>query len=74
LLWNTVQSEYAITDCGGVELPMQAWLAADRAQALADVIKTDGARIITKTGIKDHPCLKHELAARSFICTNGLHG
>jgi hypothetical protein len=23
---------------------------------------------MTKTGPKDHPCLKHELAARAFIC------
>jgi hypothetical protein len=34
-LWNRVQSEYGITDVGGVELLMQACLAADRAEALA---------------------------------------
>ena len=66
-LWNRVQAEYQITDVGGVELLTQACLARDRAEALAAVIEADGERIITKTGIKDHPCLKHELAARSFI-------
>jgi hypothetical protein len=47
---------------------MQACLAQDRADELAAIIDQDGARIVTKTGIKDHPCLKHELAARAFIC------
>jgi hypothetical protein len=42
-------------------------LAADRAEALAAVIDQDGERIMTKTGPKDHPCLKHELAARAFV-------
>jgi hypothetical protein len=66
-LWNRVQSEYLIQDVGGVELLMQACLAADRAEELAAIIDSDGARIMTKSGPKDHPCLKHELAARSFI-------
>src|SRR5262245_10599864 len=67
-LWFRVQSEYRITDVGGVELLMQACLAADRVEALAAVIEADGERIMTKAGPKDHPCLKHELAARAFIC------
>jgi hypothetical protein len=50
-----------------VELLLQACQAADRAEALAAVIDQDGERIVTKTGIKDHPCLKHELAAKSFV-------
>jgi hypothetical protein len=66
-LWNRVQSEYRIVDVGGIELLTQACLAADRADALAAVIEADGERIVTKSGIKDHPCLKHELAARAFI-------
>jgi hypothetical protein len=66
-LWNRVQSEYRICDVGGQELLAQACLAADRAEALAAQIDADGERIVTKTGIKDHPLLKHELAARAFI-------
>jgi len=66
-LWDRVQAEYQIRDVGGVELLMQCCLAADRAEALAAVIEADGERIMTKSGPKDHPCLKHELAARSFI-------
>ena len=66
-LWFRVQREYAIGDVGGVELLMQACLAADRADELAAIIDQDGARSVTKTGPRDHPCLKHELAARAFI-------
>jgi hypothetical protein len=66
-LWIRVQNGYRIEDVGGVELLMQACLAADRADELAAIIDQDGARIMTKTGPRDHPCLKHELAARAFI-------
>jgi len=67
-LWNRVQNDYRIEDVGGVELLMQACLAQDRAEELAAIIDADGARVMTKSGPKDHPCLKHELAARAFIC------
>jgi len=67
-LWNRVQNDYRIEDVGGMELLMQACLAQDRAEELAAIIDADGARIMTKSGAKDHPCLKHELAARAFIC------
>jgi hypothetical protein len=66
-LWFGVMAEYGIGDVGGVELLMQACLAADRADELAAIIDQDGARIVTKSGVRDHPCLKHELAARAFI-------
>jgi hypothetical protein len=67
-LWFSIQKEYRIADIGGVELLMQACLAADRAEALAAAIDADGERTIGKGGvIRDHPCLKHELAARAFV-------
>jgi len=47
-LWNSIQSEFRIEDCGGVELLMQACLAADRAEALAARIDEDGETIHTK--------------------------
>ena len=67
-LWFRVQSEFRIVDVGGQELLLQACLAADRVAELAAIIDADGARVMTKAGPKDHPCLKHELAARAFIC------
>src|SRR5262249_35809213 len=67
-LWFRVQSEYRIEDVGGGGLLIQACLEQDRVEELAATITQDGARVMTKTGLKDHPCLKHELAARAFIC------
>jgi hypothetical protein len=67
VLWDRVQAEYRIEDIGGTELLMQCCLAADRAQSLADTIDRDGETIHTKAGLKGHPCLKDELAARSFV-------
>jgi hypothetical protein len=67
-LWNRVQSEFRIADVGGVELLMQCCEAADRIQALRAIIDEDGERIHTKHGIKSHPCLRDELAARAFVC------
>jgi hypothetical protein len=42
--------------------------AADRLEEYAEIISRDGGPTIrTKTGIRDHPLLKHELMTRSFI-------
>jgi hypothetical protein len=67
-LWRSIQSEFRVTDVGGMELLMQACSAADRAEALGRRIDKDGETIATRTGMRAHPCLKDELAARSFIC------
>jgi len=67
-LWFRVQHEFAIGDVGGQELLLQCCLAADRVDELAAIIDADGARVMTKTGPKAHPCLRDELAARAFIC------
>jgi hypothetical protein len=67
VLWDTVMTEYQIHDIGGVELLMQACLAADRADALAEIINRDGETIHTKSGLRAHPCLKDELQNRAFV-------
>ena len=66
-LWTSIQREYRITDVGGIELLMQACLAADRMQGFTDQINADGLMIRTKTGMRSHPLLREELAARGFI-------
>jgi hypothetical protein len=58
---------YHIEDVGGIELLAQACAAADRAEALATIIAEDGETIKGKNGLRAHPCLKDELAARSFV-------
>jgi hypothetical protein len=67
-LWSAIQTEYRVDDAAGVALLTQACRAADRAEALAAIIERDGMTIDTKIGMKAHPCIKDELAARAFIC------
>src|SRR5262249_53537559 len=66
-LWNAVQTEFRIEDCGGIELLAQACAAAHRAESLTSPIDQDGETIHTAHGLKAHPCLKDELANRAFI-------
>jgi hypothetical protein len=67
-LWDRVQGEYRITDCGGVELLVQACSAEDRAENLAAAITRDGDVIYSRTGVpRTHPAVKDELACRAFI-------
>ena len=67
-LWRAVTAEYAIDDVGGQQLLLQAAFAADRAESLRQQIDADGEIIAVKGGgRKEHPGLRHELAARSFI-------
>jgi hypothetical protein len=67
-LWRTVQSEYLITDTGGVEILAQACSALDRAEELASVIDQDGCTIMIRGVLREHPLLKGELACRAFLC------
>src|SRR5215203_1053537 len=66
-LWQAVTTEYGIEDAGGVELLAQACSALDRAEECAGHIADDGVVIRSKAGLKEHPLLKHEIAARSFV-------
>jgi hypothetical protein len=66
-LWNNVQAEFSIKDVGGRELLVQACAAVDRIEALAVRISADGEVIDTPGGPKPHPCLRDELAARTFV-------
>jgi hypothetical protein len=66
-LWKSITAEYGIEDAGGAELLTEACQTLDRAEELAAAIKRDGPVIRYKGAIKDHPAIKHELAARSFV-------
>jgi Phage terminase, small subunit len=66
-LWDRIQNEYAVEDAASVEVLTQLCLAADRRAELAAAITRDGAAIQTEAGLREHPLLKSELAARNFI-------
>jgi len=66
-LWNDIVQSYEFNDRASYETLFQACASADRAASLRDLIDSDGEVIRTKTGLKDHPALKHEIASRSFV-------
>jgi hypothetical protein len=66
-LWNDITGAYEFSDRASYETLYQACVSADRASSLRDLIDEDGEVIRTKLGLRDHPGLKHEIAARSFV-------
>ena len=52
---------------GGREILAQACAALDRAEELAEAIARDGAIVQTRSGPKEHPGLRAELANRAFV-------
>lgn len=66
-LWDSVTAEYDISDAGGVAMLTQACRALDRAESCREQIDCDGELIRTVNGPREHPLLKAEIAARSFV-------
>ena len=66
--WQSIQSEYGISDSGGLALLQQICAAADEIAECAAIIARDGRMIRGKFGPREHPLLKHELALRAFVC------
>ena len=67
-LWVRITGAYDLSDEGGKELLLQCCQMTDRAEELRVAIARDGAVVTTRSGPRDHPALKHELAARAFVC------
>jgi hypothetical protein len=67
-LWRSIMSEYDVSDAGGQALLEQAAAAYDRAERLRIEIDRDGEIVRGRNGIREHPGLKGELAARAFMC------
>jgi len=55
------------SDAGGRELLLLACECLDRAVALRAIIDAEGMIVRTRTGLKDHPLLRHELANRALV-------
>jgi hypothetical protein len=66
-LWKAVIGEYELADAGGVELLCLACQALDRAESCRTQIDRDGEMLKTKSGIREHPLLKCELANRAYV-------
>jgi hypothetical protein len=66
-MWTSIMQEYRIEDSGGQAMLEQICQAADRVQEFTAIISREGLVVRTKQGPRDHPLLRHEQAARSFI-------
>src|SRR5215831_8292615 len=71
-LWQAVHRDYVVEDASGLEMLAQICAAADRVAEYRAAIDRDGPTVQSASGIKDHPLLRHELAAQSFI-VRSLH-
>lgn len=61
-LWDRIVAEYDVDSSAAVELLCQACQALDRAEDCAGEIARNGLMV----GGREHPLVKHELAARAF--------
>jgi hypothetical protein len=66
-LWQSIMSEYDISDAGGRALLEQCAFAYDRAERLRAEIDAAGEIIRGARGPREHPGLRGELAARAFV-------
>jgi hypothetical protein len=72
-LWGRIHRDFVVDDASGLEMLFQVCSAADLASDYAATIARDGGPAVrTKSGIKEHPLVRHELAARSFV-VRSLH-
>jgi hypothetical protein len=62
-LWDRVQTEFGISDVGGIEMLFQACAAADRAEQLAEAVAKHGPLL----GGRINPAVRAELSTRAFI-------
>jgi hypothetical protein len=66
-LWDDANQEVVLEDCAGIEMLLEACEALDRVQECSIEIKRSGVMLRTKTGARENPLLKIELANRAFV-------
>jgi hypothetical protein len=67
-LWDAICSEYVFDDAAGKETLYHICAAADLVEPCAEQVRRDGAVVRSKGGIvREHPALRPQQAARSFI-------
>ena|SRR5262245_33775028 len=65
-LWRSILAQYDIHDAGGLAILEDACAARDSANGSAEIIAAEGRMIRTKSGRREHPLIKHEIAARAL--------
>lgn len=64
--WDRICHDYDIADASHIEQLAAACASLDRASRCRAIIDSEGDMIEGPNGRKDHPLIRHELAARSF--------
>src|SRR6516165_7015296 len=66
-LRDKVQVEYRIADCGGIEILYQLCATVDLTETLADVIRSEGPMLQTKSTRRTHPATRELIQARALV-------
>lgn len=66
-LWTTIQREHNLRGSGEIAILTQVCKAIDDVDRYGAIIARDGPIIQTKSGPRDHPLIRHQLAARALI-------
>ena len=66
-LWRQITSEFRLESSAEVQQLYEACCMEDRAVKLRKYIDAEGEMVEISGTRRDHPCLKHELAARAFV-------
>jgi hypothetical protein len=70
--WEDINRDYVIEESAGRQTVLRICQTVDTLVSYDEQIERDGPTIRTANGLKEHPLLKHQLAARSFI-VRSLH-
>ena len=65
-LWIAITSQYHFDDVGSFEVLYQACCCRSRAERCRKLIEGDGEFLRLKGGIRAHPCIREESAARAL--------
>ena len=71
-LWRNLLNDYVIEDSAGCQMLLRICETADTIAEYDEEIGRDGVAIRVKGSVREHPLLKHRLAAQSFI-VRSLH-
>ena len=71
-LWQDLHRDFVLEDSGAHTMLLEICSAMDNLAEYDVEIGRDGVTIRTKSGVREHPLLKHRLATQSFV-VRSLH-
>lgn len=71
-LWHDLHRDFVLEDSGAHTMLLEICSSMDNLAEYDEEIGRDGVTIRTKSGVREHPLLKHRLATQSFV-VRSLH-